>query len=247
MKLILIGPPGAGKGTQSQHIKNYFNIPHISTGDMLRQHIQNNTTLGKEVQHTIERGDLVSDDIIIEMIKERIQKADCVNGFLLDGFPRTMQQAQALVDANISIDAIIQLEVHDNDVIQRLSGRWIHPASGRVYHTSHCPPQIAYCDDVTKEPLIQRDDDKAENIKNRLRVYHAQTTEVITFYNALTINNPILLHINGMQKPEKVFAEIQQHLVTQIVSPPLLYAFSQQAPITHSSNTSATCLFKPKL
>lgn len=182
MRIILLGPPGAGKGTQAQRIMAAFNIPQISTGDMLRAAIKAGTPLGLQAKLAIDAGELVSDDVIIGLVKERIQESDCTNGFLLDGFPRTIPQAEAVDDANIKIDHVIEIAVDDEEIVHRLSGRRIHPASGRVYHIDYHPPQNPGVDDETGEALIQRDDDQEATIRNRLNVYQQQTAPLIDYY-----------------------------------------------------------------
>lgn len=184
MNIILLGPPGAGKGTQAQFIVEKCGIPQISTGDMLREAIAAGTPLGKRVKDVMDSGALVTDDIIIDLVKERIQQPDCVNGFLFDGFPRTIPQAEALVDANIEIDSVIEIQVPDSEIIMRLSGRRVHVDSGRVYHTIYNPPKEEGKDDETGDPLIQRDDDKEETIAERLRVYRDQTQPLVDFYRS---------------------------------------------------------------
>ena len=185
MRVILLGPPGAGKGTQATVIKERYGIPQISTGDMLRAAVRSGSELGKQVEGIMASGDLVSDDLIVSLVKERIEQSDCENGFLLDGFPRTIPQAQALVDAGIDVDAVLELVVADEEIVQRLAGRRVHPGSGRIYHVEHSPPAIEGCDDVTGEPLIQRDDDQEETIRDRLSVYHQQTAPLVEFYKNL--------------------------------------------------------------
>ena len=182
MKIILLGPPGAGKGTQAQFICERYGIPQISTGDMLRAAVKAGTELGKKAQDIMTSGGLVSDDIIIGLVKERIQEPDCKNGFLFDGFPRTIPQAEALVDAGIEIDCVVEIAVEDEEIVSRLSGRRVHEASGRVYHIDHNPPNNEGVDDETGEALIQRDDDKEDTIRNRLHVYHEQTEPLVAFY-----------------------------------------------------------------
>ena len=184
MKLILLGPPGAGKGTQATFIKEKFNIPQISTGDMLRAAVKAGTPLGVAAKQVMDAGKLVSDDIIIGLVKERIKEADCANGFLFDGFPRTIPQAQAMKDANIDIDFVVEIEVPDGDIIQRMSGRRAHLASGRTYHVIFNPPKVAGKDDVTGEDLVQRPDDKEETVIKRLEVYHEQTKPLVDYYSA---------------------------------------------------------------
>ncbi len=186
MRLILLGPPGAGKGTQAQFISEKYGIPQISTGDMLRAAVKAGTELGLKAKDIMASGGLVSDDLIIDLVKERIQQADCVNGFLFDGFPRTIPQAQALVDAEIAIDVVLEIDVADNEIVSRLSGRRVHEGSGRVYHIVHNPPKMEGVDDVTGEALIQRTDDSEETVRNRLKIYHEQTEPLIAFYETLS-------------------------------------------------------------
>ena len=185
MRLILIGPPGAGKGTQAAYIKEHFNIPQISTGDMLRAAVKAGTELGKAAKVIMDQGGLVSDDIIIGLVKERLQADDCKNGFLFDGFPRTIPQAEALKDAGIPIDFVLEIAVPDAEIVERMSGRRIHPASGRSYHIKYNPPKVEGKDDVTGEDLVQRDDDREEVVMKRLAVYHAQTEALVGFYQNL--------------------------------------------------------------
>ncbi|MCY4178610.1 MAG: adenylate kinase [Endozoicomonadaceae bacterium] len=186
MRIILLGAPGAGKGTQAQIITNEFNVPQISTGDMLRKAIKEKTPLGLKVSSIMEKGLLVPDDIIIDLIKIRIKQDDCANGFLLDGFPRTIAQARALEQVGIKIDHVLDITIPDEEIIQRMSGRRIHAESGRTYHIIHNPPQQEGKDDLTDEPLIQRDDDKEETVRKRLYVYHEQTKPVTQYYQEKT-------------------------------------------------------------
>ena len=183
MRIILLGGPGAGKGTQANFIKEKYNIPQISTGDMLRAHVKAGTELGKAAKKIMDEGGLVSDDIIMGMVKERIKEDDCKNGYLFDGFPRTIPQAEAMKDAGIEIDAVVEIDVPDEEIIKRMSGRRVHLPSGRTYHVVFNPPKVEGKDDVTGEDLIQRDDDKEETVKERLRVYHDQTEPLIDFYS----------------------------------------------------------------
>ena len=185
MRVILLGAPGAGKGTQAQFIMEEFGIPQISTGDMLRAAVKAGTPLGLEAKKVMDAGGLVSDEIIIGLVKERIAESDCANGFLFDGFPRTIPQAQALVDAGIDIDHVVELDVADAEIIERLSGRRVHPGSGRVYHIKYSPPKQEGVDDVSGEALVQRDDDKEETVRKRLEVYQAQTRPLVDFYQDL--------------------------------------------------------------
>ena len=183
MRLILLGAPGAGKGTQAAFLTKHFDIPQISTGDMLRAAIKAGTPLGKQVDEVLKSGALVSDDLIIQLVNDRIEQPDCAKGFLLDGFPRTIPQAEALRVANVNIDAVVEVDVADEEVIGRLSGRRVHTASGRTYHITFNPPKNEGEDDVTGEDLIQRNDDKEETIKKRLDTYHEQTKPLVGFYN----------------------------------------------------------------
>ena len=185
MRVILLGAPGAGKGTQANLIMNHFGIPQISTGDMLRAAVKAGTPLGMKAKSIMESGGLVPDDLIVDIVKSRIQQPDCAKGFLLDGFPRTIPQAQALLDTGVVIDHVIEIHVADEEIVSRLSGRRVHPNSGRVYHVIHQPPKVADIDDVTGEPLIQREDDKVETIRKRLAVYHEQTEPLVAFYQNL--------------------------------------------------------------
>jgi adenylate kinase len=183
MRLILLGAPGAGKGTQANFIKEKYNIPQISTGDMLRAAIKAGTELGMAAKKVMDVGGLVSDDIMIGLVKDRLQDADCNNGYLFDGFPRTVAQADAMKDAGINIDYVLEIDVPDELIVDRMSGRRSHPASGRVYHVKNNPPKVDNVDDVTGEPLVQRDDDKEETVKHRLSVYHNQTEVLLGYYN----------------------------------------------------------------
>ena len=182
MRIILLGGPGAGKGTQANFIKEKFNIPQISTGDMLRAAVKAGTPLGLEAKKIMDAGGLVSDEIILGLVKERIQQDDCANGFLLDGFPRTIPQAEAVKNQGITIDSVVEIDVDDEEIIKRMSGRRVHPASGRTYHVMFNPPKEEGKDDVTGEPLIQRDDDREETVRKRLTVYHEQTEPLIDYY-----------------------------------------------------------------
>jgi adenylate kinase len=214
MRIVLLGCPGAGKGTQSRLITEHFHIPQISTGDMLRLEIASNTPLGKEVKEILAKGQLVSDNLMIELVKKRLQEPDCQKGFLLDGFPRTLKQAEALTDAGITLDYVIELSVSDEALIKRLSGRRIHPASGRVYHVDYQPPKNPNRDDLTGEPLIQRPDDHEETIRKRLSVYHEQTEPLIAYYLHIShgSNSPKYVKINGMLSPEAVNQAIEREL-----------------------------------
>jgi adenylate kinase len=184
MRVILLGAPGAGKGTQANYIKDKFNIPQISTGDMLRAAVKAGTPLGVAAKSIMDAGGLVSDDIIINLVKERIMDADCAHGFLFDGFPRTIPQAQAMRDAGIPIDYVVEIDVADSEIIKRMSGRRVHPASGRTYHIVFNPPKVEGKDDVTSDDLVQRPDDAEETVIKRLNVYHDQTKPLVEYYTA---------------------------------------------------------------
>jgi adenylate kinase len=211
MRIMLLGGPGAGKGTQAKLIMEHFNIPQISTGDMLRTAIANNTPLGLEAKKVMDKGQLVSDDIIINLVKDRIKKSDCDNGFLFDGFPRTIPQADALQEAAIILDHIIEIHMDDDEIIKRITGRRIHPGSGRVYHIQYNPPKTPGVDDLTNEALIQRDDDKKQTIEKRLEVYHKQTEPLISYYKVRANSSSGHTHyhtISGMGPVNDIFASI---------------------------------------
>ena len=182
MRLILLGPPGAGKGTQAAFIRDRYTIPQISTGDMLRASIKAGTPLGVAAKQVMDRGSLVSDDVIIGLVRDRLTEPDCRPGYLFDGFPRTIRQADALKDAQIGLDYVIEIDVPDAAIVERMSGRRVHLPSGRTYHVIFNPPKVTGKDDVTGEPLIQRVDDREETVMNRLAVYHAQTEPLVTYY-----------------------------------------------------------------
>ncbi|WP_297356839.1 adenylate kinase [Paraburkholderia sp.] len=188
MRLILLGAPGAGKGTQATFIKEKFGIPQISTGDMLRAAVKAGSPLGVEAKRFMDAGELVSDELIINLVKERLKEADCANGYLFDGFPRTLPQAEAMKQADVAIDYVLEIDVPFDEIIVRMSGRRVHAASGRTYHVKFNPPKVANVDDVTGEPLIQRDDDKEETVKKRLDVYVAQTKPLIEYYTTWAKN-----------------------------------------------------------
>lgn len=202
MRLILLGPPGAGKGTQANFIKNKYNIPQISTGDMLRAAVKAGSELGQKVKSIMESGGLVSDDIIINLVKERLKEDDCKKGYLFDGFPRTIPQAEALRDAGVALDYIIEIDVPQDEIIERMSGRRVHPASGRSYHIKFNPPKVAGKDDETGEDLIQRDDDKEETVRKRLQVYEDQTRPLVDYYSKWAESGdpkaPKYIKINGV-------------------------------------------------
>jgi len=214
MRVILLGAPGAGKGTQAQFIMTTFGIPQISTGDMLRAAVKAGSALGLQVKEVMASGGLVTDDIIIALVKERITQADCAKGFLFDGFPRTIPQAQAMVDAGIAIDVVVEIAVEDEEIVKRLSGRRVHLDSGRIYHTIFNPPARENLDDLTGEPLIQRDDDKEETIRKRLQVYHQQTKPLVDFYKNLQSGGSAVKveQLNGAVDVEIVRAEITRLL-----------------------------------
>ena len=214
-RIILLGPPGAGKGTQAQIITKEFNIPQISTGDMLRAAIKEGTELGKQAKSIMDAGGLVSDDLIINLVKARIALPDCANGCIFDGFPRTIPQAQALADAGVHIDNVIEIAVPDEDIVSRLSGRRSHPASGRVYHVVYNPPKVEGKDDETGEDLVQREDDKEETIRDRLATYHNQTEALVGFYQDLAKsgqNAPHYAKFDGTQAIDKVSEQVLAEL-----------------------------------
>jgi adenylate kinase len=210
MRLMLLGSPGAGKGTQATFITEKFQIPQISTGDILRAAIRAGSELGLQVKKTMDEGKLISDETIIQIVKDRIQQPDCANGFILDGFPRTIPQAQALKDNGIDLDFVIEISVPDEELVARLSGRRVHPASGRSYHILYNPPKVADQDDLTGDPLIQRIDDSEETIRHRLSVYHDQTKPLIEYYQqaALKSSKPIYLKLNGLGSVSDITTKI---------------------------------------
>lgn len=215
MRIILLGAPGAGKGTQAQFITQQFGIPQISTGDMLRAAVKAGTPLGLAAKKVMDAGQLVSDDIIIGLVKERITQADCANGFLFDGFPRTIPQAEALQAAGVEIDRVLEINVPDEEIVKRLSGRRVHPGSGRVYHVIYNPPKTAGKDDVTGEDLVQRDDDKEETVRKRLEVYHSQTAPLVTFYQQLAKSgqaNTVYSKVEGVGSVDDITAAIKAAL-----------------------------------
>ncbi len=208
MKLILLGAPGAGKGTQATFIKEKFGIPQISTGDMLRAAVKAGTPLGIAAKQVMDAGGLISDEIIINLVKERIKEADCANGFLFDGFPRTLPQAQAMKDAGVDIDYVVEIDVKDEEIIKRMSGRRAHLASGRTYHVIFNPPKVAGKDDVTGEDLVQRPDDAEETVIKRLNVYHDQTKPLVQYYTAWAESGdtkaPKCVHVPGVGSVEAI-------------------------------------------
>ncbi len=214
MRVILLGAPGAGKGTQAGFICKKFAIPQISTGDMLRAAVKAESPLGLKVKNVMATGGLVSDDIIIDLIKERILADDCANGFLFDGFPRTIPQAEALREAGVEIDHVIEIAVEDEEIVSRIAGRRMHPATGRTYHIEHNPPKVAGKDDETGEDLIQREDDKEETVRHRLSVYHSQTKPLVAFYQNLAAVNgtPKYSAIAGVGSVEQITAKVMAAL-----------------------------------
>ncbi|MDP2194876.1 MAG: adenylate kinase [Rhodocyclaceae bacterium] len=208
MRLILLGPPGAGKGTQANFIKEKFGIPQISTGDMLRAAVKAGTPLGVEAKKIMDAGGLVRDDIIIGLVKDRLKEADCKNGYMFDGFPRTIPQADAMKDAGVAIDYVLEIDVPDTEIVGRMSGRRVHVASGRTYHVKFNPPKVEGKDDTTGEALIQRDDDREEVVLKRLEVYHQQTEALVGYYTKWAESGaagaPKYRKINGMGKVEAI-------------------------------------------
>lgn len=213
MRIILLGAPGAGKGTQAKLIMEKFGIPQISTGDMLRAAVKAGTPLGVQAKEVMTSGGLVSDDLIIALVEERIQAPDCEDGFLLDGFPRTIPQAEALKESGVKIDYVIEIDVDDEEIVRRLSGRRVHAPSGRIYHDQHSPPREPGKDDVTGEPLVQRDDDKEETVRKRLAIYHQQTKPLVEFYRSLTGSDaPTHASISGIGSVEEIRARVEAAL-----------------------------------
>jgi len=215
MRVILLGAPGAGKGTQAHYICEKYDIPQISTGDMLRAAVKAETELGLKAKKVMDAGGLVPDEVIIGLVKDRITQADCANGFLFDGFPRTIPQAEAIVTAGVSIDHVVEIVVEDEEIVTRLSGRRVHPGSGRVYHVSFNPPEKEGADDVTGEPLVQRDDDSVETVRKRLQVYHDQTSPLVDFYqNMQSDGAPSYHRIDGIGSVDSirdsVFSSLQK-------------------------------------
>lgn len=212
MKIILLGAPGAGKGTQAKFICEQFNIPQISTGDMLRAAVKAGTPLGLEAKSYMDSGGLVPDSVIIGLVSERIKEADCANGFLFDGFPRTIPQAEAMKAAGVAIDYVVEIDVPDEAIVERMSGRRSHPASGRTYHIKFNPPKIEGKDDETGEPLVQREDDKEETVKKRLNVYHEQTKPLVSYYTEWASSGedsaPKHIFINGLGDLNTVKSDI---------------------------------------
>lgn len=216
MRIILLGGPGAGKGTQAQFIKDRYGIPQISTGDMLRAAVKAGTELGLKAKAIMDAGQLVSDEIIIGLVKERVKEADCVRGYLLDGFPRTIPQAEAMREHGIDVDHVVEIQVDDEEIVRRISGRRSHPASGRVYHVVYNPPKLEGMDDLTGEALVQREDDKEGVIRKRLAVYHEQTKPLVEYYSAWASQGsagaPRYHVVNGLQAVDSVTADIYAKL-----------------------------------
>jgi adenylate kinase len=216
MKIILLGPPGAGKGTQANFIKEVFNIPQISTGDMLRAAVSAGTSLGLQAKKIMDAGELVSDEIILDLVKERISQDDCQQGYLFDGFPRTIVQAEGLKNIGVNVEYVVELQADDNEIVKRMSGRRVHLASGRTYHVTFNPPKQPDIDDESGESLIQRDDDQEDTVRKRLQVYHEQTSPLIEYYSNMASensNNALkYLQINGMGDVEEIKKEIVKAL-----------------------------------
>ncbi|MAX31480.1 MAG: adenylate kinase [Halomonadaceae bacterium] len=216
MRLILLGAPGAGKGTQAQFICERFGIPQISTGDMLRAAVKEGSELGIKVKEIMTTGGLVSDDIIIALVKERISQPDCANGFLFDGFPRTLPQADAMKDAGVKIDHVLEIAVDDEEIVKRLAGRRVHPGSGRVYHVEYNPPKEMGKDDVTGEALIQREDDQESTVRNRLSVYHDQTAPLVDYYQQWAKENadvaPVYHRVEGVGSVDDITRQVIEAL-----------------------------------
>lgn len=213
MRIMMLGAPGAGKGTQATFLTSHFDIPQISTGDMLRASIRAGAALGLEAKGYMDAGQLVPDDLIIRMVKVRISEPDCKNGFLLDGFPRTLAQAEALASAGVALDAVIEIDVPFEVIVERMAGRRVHPASGRTYHIAYNPPKVEGKDDETGEDLIQRDDDKAETVKKRLDVYAAQTQPLVDFYKAEAAKGAVkYIAVDGTANIERVKTHILSEL-----------------------------------
>ena len=216
MRLILLGPPGAGKGTQAAYITEHFGIPQISTGDMLRAAVKAGTPLGIAAKKIMDSGGLVSDEIIIGLVQDRLTQPDCKKGYLFDGFPRTIPQADALKLARVGLDFVVEIAVPEQDIIERMSGRRIHPASGRSYHLRFNPPKVAEQDDVTGEPLVQRDDDKEETVKHRLNVYRDQTRPLIDYYSSWAESDataPRYRKVEGVGTVDEIKAKIFASLI----------------------------------
>lgn len=220
MRLILLGGPGAGKGTQASALTERYSIPQISTGDMLRAAVKAGTELGVQAKQVMDRGDLVSDDIIIGLVKERITQADCANGFLFDGFPRTIAQAEAMKDAGVAIDAVVEIDVDPEEIVKRMSGRRSHPASGRVYHVDYNPPKVDGKDDVTGEPLVQRDDDSEATVRHRIGVYGQQTAPLKSYYGKWAASGdddaPAYVKVDGIGDVDNITKRIVDGIESEV-------------------------------
>ncbi|AEE67979.1 adenylate kinase [Bordetella pertussis] len=216
MRLILLGPPGAGKGTQAAFLTQHYGIPQISTGDMLRAAVKAGTPLGLEAKKVMDAGGLVSDDLIIGLVRDRLTQPDCANGYLFDGFPRTIPQADALKSAGIALDYVVEIEVPESDIIERMSERRVHPASGRSYHVRFNPPKAEGVDDVTGEPLVQRDDDREETVRHRLNVYQNQTRPLVDYYSSWAQSDaaaaPKYRKISGVGSVDEIKSRLSQAL-----------------------------------
>ncbi|MFF7706878.1 adenylate kinase [Pseudomonas sp. NPDC007930] len=214
MRVILLGAPGAGKGTQAKFITEKFGIPQISTGDMLRAAVKAGTELGLKAKSVMDSGGLVSDDLIIALVKERIAQPDCANGCLFDGFPRTIPQAEALVQAGVALDHVVEIHVADEEIVQRIAGRRVHEGSGRIYHVVYNPPKVEGKDDATGEDLVQRKDDTEETVRNRLKVYHEQTEPLVNFYQKLEAEKgmPKYARVEGVGSVDSITAKVLQAL-----------------------------------
>ncbi|EWG98284.1 adenylate kinase [Halomonas sp. BC04] len=216
MRLILLGAPGAGKGTQAQFICERYNIPQISTGDMLRAAVKEGSELGLKAKEVMSSGGLVSDDLIIALVKERIAQSDCKNGFLFDGFPRTIPQADAMKEAGVKIDHVLEIAVADEEIVKRLAGRRVHPGSGRVYHIEYNPPRETGKDDVTGEPLIQREDDSESTVRHRLSVYHDQTAPLVDYYKQWAEKDPQAApayhRVDGVGSVDEITSQVREAL-----------------------------------
>lgn len=217
MKIILLGAPGVGKGTQAQYVTEKYGIPQISTGDMLRKAVKSGSELGNRVKEVMDSGALVTDDIIIDLVKERITQSDCHSGFLFDGFPRTIPQAEALLQEGIKIDRVVEIGVPDDEIVSRLGGRRVHEGSGRIYHVIYNPPVVADKDDVTGEPLVQREDDREETIRVRLRVYKEQTEPLVSFYMKLSEDESSGIRyscVDGVGTTEEISRQVLEFLAS---------------------------------
>jgi adenylate kinase len=217
MKIVLLGPPGAGKGTQAQFIKDQLNIPQISTGDMLRAAVSSGSALGNRVKAVMDSGGLVSDEIIIALVKERISEPDCADGFLFDGFPRTIPQATAMEAAGVPIDAVVEIQVNDSELIKRITGRRVHPGSGRVYHVIYNPPKVTDVDDASGDPLVQREDDTEATVRDRLAVYYEQTQPLIAHYK--TQASLAYIEVDGQGEVRVIQDSIAKDLIAAEAKP----------------------------